>query len=51
MAARHMLHHHLHHWRTEGGRASNPPPPQKKILKALQNRAKLTPIVKNVKNC
>ena len=27
----------------------NPPPPE--ILKALQNRAKLNPIVKTVKNC
>jgi len=36
----------LHQWRTEGG--SNPSP---EIPKALQNRAKLNPIVKNVKNC
>jgi len=35
-------------WRTEGG-CSNPPPPE--IPKALQNRAKLNPIVKTVKNC
>jgi len=38
-------------WRTEGGgggvRGSNPP----EIPKALQNRAKLNPIVKTVKNC
>jgi hypothetical protein len=34
---------------TEGGglEGSNPP----EILKALQNRAKLNPIVKTVKNC
>jgi len=32
-----------HQWRTE-----NPPP---EIPKALQNRAKLDPIVKNVKKC
>ena len=35
-------------WRTEGrGGCSNPP----EIPKALQNRAKLNPIVKTVKNC
>ena len=33
-------------WRTEGGWGFNPPP---KIPKALQNRAKLNPIVKTVK--
>ena len=33
-------------WHTGG---FNPPPPQ--IPKALQNRAKLNPIVKTVKNC
>ena len=37
-------------WRTEGGLGclgcSNPPPPE--IPKALQNRAKLNPIVKTV---
>ena len=37
-------------WRTVGGwGVQNPPPPE--IPKALQNRAKLTPIVKTVKNC
>ena len=37
-------------WRTEGGFGGfNPPPPE--IPKALQNRAKLNPIVKTVKNC
>ena len=37
-------------WRTEGVvRVFNPPAPE--ILKALQNRAKLNPIVKTVKNC
>jgi hypothetical protein len=34
-------------WRTEGG--FKLPPPE--IPKALQNRAKLNPIVKTVKNC
>jgi len=33
-------------WRTEGGFKSPP-----EIPKALQNRAKLNPIVKTVKNC
>ena len=37
-------------WRTEGGWGLNPPPPSE-IPKALQNRAKLNPIVKTVKNC
>ena len=37
-------------WRTEGeGLGVQTPPPE--ILKALQNRAKLNPIVKTVKNC
>ena len=39
-------------WRTEGGDFGgfkHPPPPE--ISKAYQNRAKLKPIVKNVKNC
>jgi len=37
----------LNQWRTEGGMGfSNPP----EILKALQNRAKLNPIVKTVKH-
>ena len=37
-------------WRTERGvRGVQTPPPE--IPKALQNRAKLTPIVKTVKNC
>ena len=36
-------------WRTEGGFGKfKPPPPE--IHKALQNRAKLSPIVKTVKN-
>ena len=34
-------------WRTEGGGCVEPP----EISKALQNRAKLSPIVKTVKNC
>jgi len=33
----------------EGCEGLNPPPPE--IPKALQNRAKLNPIVKTVKNC
>ena len=39
-------------WRTEGGGGFgvfNSPPPE--IPKAFQNRAKLKPIVKTVKNC
>ena len=37
-------------WRTEGGLGgSDYPPPE--IPKALQNRAKLNPIVKTVKKC
>ena len=36
-------------WRTEGGLGGSNPPP--KFMKALQNRAKLNPIVKSVKNC
>ena len=37
-------------WRTEGGfGVFNPPPPE--IPTAFQNRAKLNPIVKTVKNC
>ena len=32
-----------------GGGSNTPPPPE--IPKALQNRAKLNPIVKTVKNC
>ena len=35
-------------WRTEGGVGVEPPPPE--IPKALENRAKLNPIVKTVKN-
>ena len=37
------------HWHTEGGLGVQTPPPE--IPKALQNRAKLNPIVKTVKNC
>ena len=40
----------LYQWRTEGGGGSNTPPTPE-IPKALQNRAKLNPIVKTVKNC
>ena len=35
-------------WRTEGGGLK---PPRPEIPKALQNRTKLNPIVKTVKNC
>ena len=34
-------------WRTEGGLGCSTPPPE--IPKALQNRAKLNPIVKTIK--
>jgi len=37
-------------WRTEGG-FWGLQPPHPEIPKALQNRAKLNPIVKTVKNC
>ena len=37
-------------WRTEGVFGAFKPPPRE-IPKALQNRAKLNPIVKTVKNC
>ena len=36
-------------WRTEGGGLGGQTPPE--IPKTLQNRAKLNPIVKTVKNC
>ena len=39
---------HTHQWRTEGGGGVQTPPPPE-ILKTLQNRAKLNPIVKTVK--
>ena len=39
----------LDQWRTEGGLGGSTPPPE--IPKALQNRAKLNPSVKTVKNC
>ena len=39
----------INQWRTEGGLGCSTPPPE--IPKALQNRAKLNPIVKTVKNC
>ena len=41
---------HSNQWRTEGGFGVFKRPPSE-ILKALQNRAKLNPIVKTVKNC
>jgi len=41
--------HHCQ-WRTEGGLGVQTPPPPE-IPKAIQNRAKLNPIVKNVKIC
>jgi len=40
--------HAIKQWRTEVGFGGSTPPP---ITNALQNRAKLNPIVKNVKNC
>ena len=38
----------LHQWRTREGGSFKPPP---EIPKALQNRAKVNPIVNTVKNC
>ena len=39
-------------WRTEGGFGMfKPPPCPPEIPMAFQNRAKLNPIVKTVKNC
>ena len=40
-------------WRAEGGGGwgVQTPPPPPEIPKALQNRAKLNPTVKAVKNC
>jgi len=38
-------------WGGFGGVQPPTPPPPPEIPKALQNRAKLDPIVKNVKNC
>ena len=38
-------------WRTKGGGLGAFKPPPSEIPKALQNRAKLNPIVKTVKNC
>jgi len=42
-------------WRTEWGWGFGvfnlSPPPKKKIPKALQNRAKINPIVETVKTC
>ena len=40
---------HADQWRTEGGLGVQTPPTE--IPKALQNRAKLKPTVKTVKNC
>ena len=42
--------HGSRQWSTEGGGLGDSTPPPE-IPKALQNRAKLNPIVKNVKNC
>jgi len=39
----------IRQWRTEGGWGYNPLLPE--IPMALQNRAKLNPLVKTVKNC
>jgi len=44
-----MLRLYVHQWRTEGVKGVQPPPPE--IPKTLQNRAKVNPIVKTVKNC
>ena len=41
----------LHQRRTEGGGVWGVQTPPPEILRALQNRAKLNPIVKTVKNC
>ena len=41
--------HNSIQWRTKG--VFKPPLPPSEIPKALQNRAKLNPIVKTVKNC
>jgi len=38
-------------WRIEGGGLAGSTPPPYEIPKAHQNRAKLNPIVKTVKNC
>jgi len=38
-------------WRTEGWGFGGLKPPPPEIPKTLQNRAKLSPIVKTVKNC
>ena len=38
-------------WHTEGGGVWGVQTPPSKILKALQDRAKLKPIVKTVRNC
>ena len=43
-----FLNHTYSQWRTEGGFGGFKPPPE--IPKALQNHAKLNPIVKTVKN-
>jgi len=42
--------HKLQQWRTEGGGGGCQTRPPPEIPKALQNRAKLKPIVKTVKN-
>ena len=41
--------HATQQWHTEGDLGGSNPPPE--IPKALQNRAKLNPILKTVKNC
>ena len=38
-------------WHTERGWVGGFKPPPPEILKALQNHAKINPIVKTVKNC
>ena len=48
-SAKHVVIYEQYQWRTEGGGLESSAPPQKKIPKALQNSAKLNPIVKTIK--
>ena len=43
-------HVHLQQWLTEGGLGVQTLPPPPEVSKALQNRAKVNPIVKSVRN-
>jgi len=47
----HYYAHHQEQWRTEGRGFGLINPTPNEIPKALQNRAKLNPIVETVKNC